>query len=89
METQKNNPITLTAEQVGDLKRYYDNQFDNMNRLALLAQLFDTEVVELDEAACIGIVSILNEISSRVVLGDQGNCPLDFLHKKQAAKATA
>ena len=87
MKTEKDQPITFTAEQVGALRRYYDQQFDNMNRLALLAQLLDTQEVSLDSSACIGIASILNEIAIRMIGEDTEKCPLDLLLQNHEAAA--
>lgn len=85
METQKNNPITLTAEQVGELRRYHDGAMDRMNRLALLAALFAAEDVNLDGSAQLGLASILNELSVGQVIMD-GKSPFDvFFEKHQVA----
>ena len=89
METKKDNPITLTAEQVGELRRYHSVMLDSANRLTLLSTLFDTEVVSLDESACIGIVSIIDEICTRITSSDTTTDPFKFLFQKHDIEATA
>jgi len=88
MGTKKDNPITLTAEQVGELRRYHDGAIDRMNRLALLAAVFDIDngSLTLDLAACLGLASILNELSIGQIAMD-GKSPLDVFREKHQVAA--